>query len=199
MKYTFFLTVIFLSIIACTPVNQTVSRISIDKIADISGNWNDTDSKLVAEQMVRDLMYRIWISDFQMEYAKKPTLIVGTVRNKSSEHIQTDTFVKDIERELLNSGKVKFVADKLQRAEVREERLEQQSFASAESAKKLAAELGADFMLNGEITSIIDAADGKMMKYYQINMELIKIETNEIVWIGDKKIKKFISQKKTKW
>ena len=199
MNRIFFLALFFLLLIGCGQVNRTVSRISIDAVTDISGNWNDTDSKLVAEQMVRDLMYRVWISDFQMEYAKKPTLIVGGIRNKSSEHIQTDTFVKDIERELLNSGKVKFVANKFQRAEVREERLDQQSFASDDSAKRLAAELGADFMLNGKITSITDATDGKMVKYYQISMELVKIETNEIVWIGDKKIKKFISQKKIKW
>ena len=95
MRHTFLLIVIFLLIIGCTPSNQTVSRISVDEVTDISGNWNDTDSKLVAEQMVRDLMYRVWISDFQMEYAQKPTLIVGTIRNKSSEHIQTDTFVKE--------------------------------------------------------------------------------------------------------
>ncbi|MCK4695001.1 MAG: penicillin-binding protein activator LpoB, partial [Candidatus Cloacimonetes bacterium] len=173
--------------------------VSTDEVTDFSGNWNDTDSKLVAEQMVKDLMYRSWLTDFVMENDRKPVLIVGRVRNLSSEHIQTETFIKDIERELINSGKVKFVASSKEREEVREERLEQQSYASDETAKRLAAEAGADFMLQGGIKSNVDASGGKAAKFYQVDMELINVETSEKVWIGSKEIKKIIQKSKTKW
>ncbi|MCK4654805.1 MAG: penicillin-binding protein activator LpoB [Candidatus Cloacimonetes bacterium] len=188
-----------LFVISCAAPSRTVSRVSTDEVTDFSGNWNDTDSKLVAEQMVKDLMYRHWLTDFVMENDRKPVLIVGRVRNLSSEHIQTETFIKDIERELINSGKIKFVASSKERIEIRQERLEQQSYASDETAKRLAAEAGADFMLQGGIKSNVDTSGGKAAKFYQVDMELINVETNEKVWIGSKEIKKIIQKSKTKW
>lgn len=178
---------------------KTVSRIDSQTVTDLSGRWNDTDSRLVAEQMVTDLVYRSWLSDFMLEMDKKPAVIVGNIRNMSSEHIQTATFIKDIERELINSGKVKFVATSDERKEIRNERDEQQTFASEETAKAIAQETGADFMMKGTISSITDAVDGKAAVFYQIDLELINIESNEKVWIGSKEIKKFIAKGKTKW
>lgn len=188
-----------LVIVGCAAPTRTVSRIAADEQTDFSGNWNDTDSRLVAEQMVQDMMYRSWIQDFVMDNDRKPVLIVGTIRNFSSEHIQTGTFVKDIERELINSGKIKFVASSQERGEIRQERLEQQSYASDETAKRLASESGADFILQGGIKSNVDASGGKASKFYQVDMELINVETNEKVWIGSKEIKKIIQKSRTKW
>lgn len=199
MKKIFFGLLVILLLVGCAAPTRTVSRISTDEVTDQSGYWNDTDSRLVAEQIVKDLIYKPWLSDYSRDYGEKPTLIVGSVRNMSSEHIQTDSFIKDIERELINSGKVKFVASSKEREEIRQERMEQQSYASEESAKRLAAETAADFILQGKITSIVDAIEGQEAKFYQVDMELINVETNEKVWIGTKKIKKFITKSKTKW
>lgn len=199
MKKFFFGLIVILLLVGCAAPTRTVSRISTDEVTDQSGYWNDTDSRLVAEQIVKDLIYKPWLSDYSRDYGEKPTLIVGSVRNMSSEHIQTDSFIKDIERELINSGKVKFVASSKEREEIRQERMEQQSYASEESAKRLAAETAADFILQGKITSIVDAIEGQEAKFYQVDMELINVETNEKVWIGTKKIKKFITKSKTKW
>jgi PBP1b-binding outer membrane lipoprotein LpoB len=58
--------------------------------------------------------------------------------------------------------------------------------------KKWGLEVGADYMMQGAINSIVDAIDRKKVVYYQIDLELTNIQTNEIVWIGDKKIKKFV-------
>jgi hypothetical protein len=138
--------------LGCAQQTRTVARISTDEVTDLRGDWNDTDSRLVAENMVKDLLYRPWLSNFVSDEDRQPVVIVGTVRNKSTEHIQTETFVKDIERELVNSGQVEFVADAKARDEIRKERMEQQSFASDDTAKRLAAESGADFMLQGTIT-----------------------------------------------
>jgi uncharacterized protein (TIGR02722 family) len=177
---------------------RTVQRVAVDEVRDLSGRWNDTDSRLVAEEMLSDVLRRPWLSAFTASAGRKPVVIVGTVRNLSSEHIEMGTFVKDIERELINSGVVKFVASSAERSEVRDERLDQQSFATEESAKRLAAETGADYMLKGGIKTLIDAVDGQQVKFYQIDMELIHVENNEKVWIGSKKIKKVVKQARTR-
>jgi penicillin-binding protein activator len=201
MRLLKILTVTLVVVFVLSACSQTrkVERISTDEVTDLSGHWNDTDSKLVAEQMIRDLTYRPWIEDYVLESGKKPVVIVGEIRNKSSEHIQTDVFIKDIERELINSGKVKFVATSTEREEIRDERSEQQTYASDETAKSLAQETGADFMLKGVISSTTDSIEGKAAVFYQVDLELINIESNEKIWLGSKEIKKFISQAKMKW
>lgn len=199
MKHPLFIFIIALvMLVGCGP-SREVSRIAADEQTDLSGRWNDTDSRLVAEQMVASLTSRPWLNDYVAANNKKPTIIVGTIRNLSSEHIQTDIFVKDIERELVNSGKVTFVANKQEREEVREERLDQQVQATEESAKKLAAELGADFMLKGSIKDQVDRVDGTETKFYQVDMELINVETNEKAWIDTKKIKKVVKRSGSSW
>ncbi len=184
-------------IIGCT--SRQVSRISADSQIDLSGRWNDTDSRLVAEEITKSLLSHFWINEFQEKNERKPTAIIGTIRNLSSEHIETTTFIKDIERELINSGKVTFVASSSERKEIREERTEQQLEASEETAKKLASETGADFMLKGSFKTLIDAVEGSEIKYYQVDVELVNIETNEKIWMDTKKIKKIVEKNKFKW
>ena len=152
----FILTVL---LIGCS--SREVSRIDSKEVVDLSGKWNDTDSRLTAETMVDDVLGRPWLTDFLTAKGKKPVVIVGDIRNKSSEHIVVDVFVNDIERELINSGKVSFVASKDVREQVREERSDQQDFSSEETMKKFYREVGADFLLSGVINSVEDKFEGE--------------------------------------
>ena len=171
---------------------RQVARVDEKVQIDLSGRWNDTDSKLVAEEMIRDSLSRVWLTDFIEARGKKPTVIVGVVRNKTHELIGTETFIKDMEREFVNSGKVKVAQSGEAREELRREKASQQEFASPETVKKWAREKGADFILQGVINSIVDTAGNRKVVFYQIDLELTDIESNEKVWIGSKKIKKFI-------
>jgi uncharacterized protein (TIGR02722 family) len=192
--------IVFALLIAgCAGPTRNVSRIQADETTDISGHWNDTDSRITAEAMIKDVLSRPWLSEFKMERERKPVVIVGAIRNKSSEHIPVDLFIKDIEKELINSGQVTFVASSAQREEIRDERLDQQSNASLETAKQLANETGADFMLQGTIDTLEDSFEGTRAMYYQVNLELIDLEKNTKDWVGDKKIKKLIEQSRYKW
>lgn len=195
------LRVVALSVIAALALllsgcgaSKTVTRVDPDQSIDLSGDWNDADSRQVAEEMIKDVLSRPWLGDFKGGKQRAPVVIVGTVRNRTSEHIASTAFTKNLERELINSGRVEFVASKEERTEVRDERTDQQEFSSAESLKKFQQETGADFMLRGDITSIVDQEGGSRVKYYQVNLELVNIETNRKAWIGEKKIKKVVEQ-----
>lgn len=171
---------------------RTVTRVDANKQIDLSGRWNDTDAKLVAEEMIKDALGRPWRETFFNKYNKKPTVIVGIVTNKTSEHIEADVFIKDLEKEFINSGTIRVVQNSEFREKVRQERADQGQYASPETAKKWGKELGADFMLFGTINSVTDVYNKKKVNFYKVNLELTDMETNEVVWIGDKEIKKFI-------
>ncbi len=175
---------------------KQVSRVDVTETIDLSGRWNDTDSRMVAETMVSEALARPWVDKHVKEHRKDPTVIVGTVVNRSHEHISVATFTKDLERELTNSGRVQFVASKGEREELREERIEQQTHSSEETAKGLGKEIGADYMLKGEINSIEDEEGREKVVYYQVTLEMINLESNVKVWFGDKKIKKLVERKR---
>ena len=148
--------------------------------------------------MISDAVSRPWLDQFMKNNDEPPVTIVGRVRNETMEHIDTDVITKEMERAFVNSGRVQVVASQSERQQIRQERQEQQSFASYESAKALAQELGADFMLIGNISSILDeSVSGKEAAiFYDVNLELIEVETNRKVWIGNKRIKKLIESRR---
>ena len=199
MRYITFLLLAGLVLLSGCGGGIAVKRIATDEVTDLSGRWNDTDSRLVAEKMVSDMLSRIWLTNFMKEKGKNPTVIVGTIRNMSTEHVNMEVFTKDIERELINSGQVQFVASKQEREEIREEREDQQIYASLETAKRLGQEYGADFVLIGTFKSVEDVIEGKKAVLYSVDLELIDVEKNLKVWIGNKKIKKFIKRAGYKW
>ena len=179
---------IFLS--ACS---HKVTRIDPEEQVDISGRWNNTDSRLVAEDMTKTILSGNWITDHMAaKNGQRPVVIVGFVANKSHEHIQAETFVKDVENSFLQSQKVRLVQSGKKREELRAEKADQQTNASVSSMKKFGLEQGADYILQGSINSIVDSHKRKKVVYYQTNLELTNIETNEVVWIGEKKIAKYV-------
>ncbi len=171
---------------------KTVERIDMDTPMDLSGRWNDTDSRLVSEEMIEDCLSRPWLRNYREEAGRTPVVIVGTVRNNTDEHIISETFTKDLERAFINSGLVRVVASRHERDEIRQERRDMAEWASEETAREMTAEEAADFMLIGTVNSIRDREGRREVIYYQVNLELVDTETNRKAWIGDKRIRKYI-------
>ncbi|MEQ9403846.1 MAG: penicillin-binding protein activator LpoB [Cyclobacteriaceae bacterium] len=185
------LTILSIAVLAFS-CNRQVTRVNPDQQIDLSGRWNDTDSKLVAEEMIQDVTNRPWHNDFRLTKDRKPTIIVGYIQNKSTEHIEPETFIKDIEKQFINSGFVRVVSNAEFREKLREERADQGEYAAPETQAKWGKEMGADYMMFGLITAVTDSYKKEKVVNYKVNLELVNIETNEKVWLGDKEIKKFI-------
>jgi penicillin-binding protein activator len=173
--------------------NRKVTRISEKEEVDLSGRWNNTDSRLTAEEIIKECQSGKWIANhLEKNPGKKPVVIVGFVKNKSHEHIDAETFMLDLEKSFVNQGQVKLVQGGDKRNEIRAERADQQDNASESTMKKFGLEMGADYMLQGDINSIVDSYKNKKVVYYQINLQLTDLQSNEVVWIGDKKITKYV-------
>lgn len=171
---------------------RTVTRVAPDKVIDLSGRWNETDARLASETLTNQALGGDWLGNFTNEKQKKPVVIVGMVRNNSHEHMDTEIFTKDMERAFIKSSMIRLVSAGEKRTELRGERADQQDFSSAETMKKFGREVGADFMMQGTVKSIVDGYGKEKTTFWQIDLELTNIETNEIVWIGDYKGKKYI-------
>ena len=194
-KFTkiFSLLTIAIFLFSCNIPQHQVQRVSYEQQIDLSGRWNDTDSWKTAQNIIKQILNGRWIRDFnQKNGGERPKVIVGLIKNKSHEHIDAETFIKDIEKAFIRTGSVRLVQCGEKREELRYERQDQQDYASPATMKKWGRELGADYMLQGTINSIVDSYQNQKVLYYQIDLELTDLETNEVVWIGDEKIKKYI-------
>jgi uncharacterized protein (TIGR02722 family) len=194
LRLTFAATVATLLLAGCSSM-PSVQRIAPDQVTDVSGYWNDTDANLTAQEMIGQMLGDPWLGNFEGGTGgKQPTVIVGEINNLSSEHISTSTFIDDIQRDLINSGKVQFVAGADQRTVIRNERKDQDLNAAAGTRSAMGQETGADFMMQGTINTIIDAAGDTSVKYYQIDLRLVNMKNNVIAWVGQKKIKKIVQK-----
>jgi hypothetical protein len=198
----FLFTVFVATIPGCS--TKHVTRIEPETVTDLSGRWNDTDSRLVANALIAQSLSGEWIDRYSgTQGGDSPTLIVGTFHNRTSEHIAVNTFVRELELAYVNSGAVGVVASPAEREEIRSEREDQQEFARADSRARLGQELGANFILQGELQSIEDEETTtrfglrrkEKVVFYQIDARIIDLETNLVVWAGQHEIKKYIERK----
>ena len=192
--------VVLLALVVLAGCNSVkVERVSPDTVTDLSGYWNDTDVRIVAESLIADCVNAPAITNYIRNNNALPVVIVGNFRNDSDEHIDTSILSKKFEVALINSGKVDFVASSSERGEIRQEREEQQAWASEETAKRLANETGADFMLIGSVKTMVEHVNNVSTRTYWVYAELIDIESNRKLWLGeDSEIKKVITKSKTR-
>jgi uncharacterized protein (TIGR02722 family) len=197
-------TILVVAFLAVSCSNKNVTRIEPDTVTDLSGQWNDTDSRLVANALIEQSLTDPWLSRYSnANGGNPPTVIVGEFRNRSSEHIPVSTFVNDLENAYINSGAVTVVAGDVQRDQIRDERDDQQENARADTRARLGQELGANYVLQGELNSIQDeeettrfgATRKEQIVFYQVDARLVDLESNAVVWAGQHKIKKYIERK----
>lgn len=177
---------------------KRVSRIEPTAVTDLSGRWNDTDSRLVAGALIEQGLDNRWAGDHAARTGgERPTIIVGDFRNRTLEHIAVNTFLNDLENALLRSGRVQVVARPgSEREEIRIEREDQQIYARSDTRARPAREQGADYMLQGEILAIEDEQGRERVVYYQVDAVLIDLESNLKVWSGTHRIKKLIERRR---
>jgi uncharacterized protein (TIGR02722 family) len=171
---------------------RKVSRIDPATEIDLSGRWNDTDSRKVADQMIFDLFESEKFKAYTKNLGRKPVIVVGLISNKTSEHIDADNYVKKFEFVIHNSDVADIVESDSFRDKLRVERTQQQDFADPATAKQFGKELGADVMLFGEMTSEVDTYNNKRVVNYITTLFLTDIETNRRIWYGQNEIKKFV-------
>lgn len=171
-----------------------VMRVDPNKPVDLSGKWNDTDSKLVSDAIIPTCLNAPWAGEF-MEYSGRlPVVMVATVYNRTDEHISADTFINDLERAFIESKRARVVQGGAELEEIRAIRQGQTSFTDPAVRDYLQKELGVDYVLQGTINKIADTDLNRRVYFYQVDLELTELRTAEKVWMGQKELKKYVEK-----
>jgi len=194
--------VVFATLVVAGCGRKRVERVDPTTTIDLNEDWNDVDSRQVADAMIADAMTRPWHSDFRTANDNaKPVVRLSPdeVRVRTNgDVVNKDIFLNDIRRAFINSGQVRVVSTRSEAGATRDELAEQQQFATDESKKEQRQELGADFILHGAI-NVQDQVEGKnMVKFYSVDLYLTDVQTREQVWAGNHKIKKDVKRPSTR-
>jgi hypothetical protein len=160
---------------------RQLTSLSTDLDVDLVGRWDNMDSKRISAEMIGNCLDSPWAADFSEKAKNKPTVMIGLVQSKSPE-VTVETFLGDIETVFLESSDVVLTPERAALTEA--------------TAKDRAREVGADYLLDGTINSIEDMDDGERVVFYQVDLMLHDLATNAKVWLGQKRIKKYLDRKK---
>lgn len=180
-------------LVSCASTNEVSRYEDGSSVKDLTGYWNENDIQLVCNELISGCIASPRVSGFKASNGRDPIAIVGKISNKSSEHIDTAMVAKRFQTAIINSGTMEFVADSEQRLALREEKVDQAENAY-ETAKSIGNEQAADFMLQGTVYSHVDENGREAVRTYQVDAQLIDIESNKILWQGEKTISKYIKK-----
>ncbi len=172
---------------------RKVAVVNPDTSIHLSGRWKDDDSKTVSSQMIDQCLRDTWVTQFRDRAGRAPIVRVATVVNKSNEEIATQIFTDDLTRALQNSGKVRVVVSRDEAEISREERADLQAHSSEESKPQSKQEQAPDYLLTGAIRIQHDREGDNQVKYYQVDLRLVDVTTNEVAWPGSVERKKVVS------
>jgi len=183
---------LFFLLIALISCSRSVTRVDPNQQYDLSGRWNDTDSRQVADKMISELFNSVTFKEYANARGKKPVIIVGQIRNRTAEHIDANNYIKKFEMAIFNSGIADLVESDEFRDMLRNERAQQQDFADASTMARWGKETGADLILFGEMTSETDVYNNRKVVNYVTTLFLTNMETNKRIWYGQHEIKKYV-------
>ena len=198
-KFAFLFAAVFSGLMMVSCGSTKVSRVDADEVIDLDGYWNESDVRIVCDSLIEECISSPRIAKFEGQQGHAPVVIIDSIRNQSSEHIDTSIVEKKFQTAIINSGVMEFVSSSTERQALREEKADQADHSTYDTAKEMDQETGADFMLKGSVKTIVQSADGKTVRTYYVYAELHDIKTNKIVWMAENdSIKKVIKRQKAK-
>jgi uncharacterized protein (TIGR02722 family) len=159
-------------------------------VETVNTDFGSTDLQMIAEKMVDDLLATPAMATISPN-GTPPILFVDTIKNKTLEHIDTESITDTISTKLLNSGRFRFVD--MTKADAISKQLDyQKNSGMVDEAKsvQMGHQLGAQFMLYGNFSSIEKTAGSTKDVYYKFTMKLTNLESGLVVFQSEKEIRK---------
>ncbi len=168
----------------------------------LSGRWNDSDARAVAEELIPQCLGSPWLPEFRGQHGEqRPRILIADIENNTSEHISTDVFMNELQRILINSGVVRFVADEVVRDDLMREVEWQREMAKGGGVSDDVDRgvSGADFVMLGVVNSVVDQERKSAIVYYKVDLSLTDLRNWEKVWIGTAERKHLVEGSKVRF
>lgn len=166
-----------------------VSYGDASEVETVTADFGSTDLQQIATSMVESLLS--FPPMVEITSQRRPVIFVDRIRNKTTEHIDTESITDTITTRLLRSGKFRFVD--MSKVEAVRKQLEFQhgsGMVNPETAVRTGRQIGAEYMLYGNLSSIVKKKSGTKDVYYKFTLKLMNLENGLIEWSDEKEIRK---------
>lgn len=181
----------------CT--NKTVVRYGDAKAIETNNiNFGSTDLQKIAGEMTDSLVLSPVVGTLTAN--TRPIVFVERIKNKTSEHIDTESITDSISTKLLQSGKFRFVD--MSRVEAAREQIQFQhtgGMVDTNKAIQFGRQVGAQYMLYGNLSSIVKSDQDKADVYYKFTLRLMDLESGLVEWADETEIRKTQGKENVSW
>ncbi len=152
----------------------------------LDDKFNESDMQQMADTVIRAMVACPYVANAH----KPPVVIVERVSNRTEEHVDTVSMTDKIRTALIKTGKVRFV-NKEERGTLSDEYdYHEAGNVSGPTAKKRGGQIGADYILSGNLATNIQQVGSDKFVYYKLTVNLTNLETSTIDCTEDREIRK---------
>lgn len=158
-----------------------------EELLVVGHGWSDSDNQIAARKIVTKALMSPWLKN----HKKPPRVGVDRVKNSTMEELDTEALVNFMQDELINSGKVEFIAiDEATQSSI-DSQISSQEMRTRKSERVEAGnQSGIEYLFQGVISSKEEQDDDLKIVNYQVNFKLISLSTSKIVWSGQHRLRK---------
>lgn len=158
-------------------------------VENTSIDFGSTDLQMIAEKMVDSLLS--FPPVVQVTAQRRPVMFVERIKNKTSEHIDTESITDTISTKILRSGKFRFVdMDRINAVREQAQFQKESGMVNQETTMAMGRQIGAEYMLYGNLSSIVKRTSSKKDVYYKFTLKLMHLESGILEWQDEKEIRK---------
>lgn len=155
----------------------------------LSTEFGSSDLQQIAESMVDSLV--TFPPVVELTGQRRPVVAVDKVKNKTMQHIDTESVTDSIRARLIKSGKFRFIDRSTDNAAIEEIKIQQDSgMVNKKSAVNFGQQIGAEFLLTANFSEIKQRAGSITDVYYKFTMNLKNLKTGILEWSDEKEIRK---------
>ena len=164
---------------------STVEYGDATSMKPVDTGFGSADLQQIAAKMVDSLLADDLIQEISVGGA--PLLIVDKVKNKTMQHIDTESVTDSIRTKLIRSRKFSF-QDRTTEAALQEELAYQQG--AAQDAIAFGQQDAPRYMLTSNLSEIEQSAGRLKDVYYKFTMSLRDLKTGRLIWADEQEIRK---------
>ena len=191
-RFSLFLLIIIINLVAgCGP---TIRYEIKDEETVTGSDWSAKDLKDVSDYMAGSIKKAAFIASPQYTRERPRWMLARDMKNETDEHVNTRTIMEKIRTRLINEGIDNFIDDQAIEDILNQMKLQQSGLFDNKTVAQIGKLVGAKLILRGTISSIRKKSDRKDIIYYNITLQLVNIQTGEIVWTDEKEIQRLTSK-----
>lgn len=189
-KITYFMINIFIGIFLISGCASPVVKYKDANSPQlVSADFSSSDLQQIVKSMVDSMLISSAVSPATVGHT--PVILVDQIKNKSMQHIDTESITDSIRSQLIQSGRFRFIDRLTDEAAIKEINTQKESkLIDQLKTVSIGKQYGAEYLLTGSVAEITQNNNRVEDVYFKITLNLKNLTTGLLDWSSEKEIRK---------